>query len=294
MKILRLLRCRPRPGAGIISTSLIPRNCRLLLVALLLFANPTFGLVEEQKTITLTETELQALIDQRIDSRLKALGIGQPVLDAQIERGILAYIAKQRARNDPSAKAKNVKPVSAQNDHIYGNPQALISLIEYSDFECPYCKRFHLTARKVVDEFDGQVNWVYRHFPLAFHNPGAQMQAEATECANEQGGNTAFWRYTDLIYARTKSNGKGFPIRNLVPLAIEIGLNDSRFKACLESGRYTAHVKQDIAEGTQAGITGTPGNILRQNTSGQVVFLNGAQPFATVKAAVEKLLNPSG
>ena len=121
---------------------------------------------------------------------------------ARIEQYLNASSGRQAAQ-----QAKNVRPVSAERDHIYGNPDAPISLIEYSDFECPYCKRFHVTAKSVVEAFDGKVNWVYRHFPLAFHNPGAQKQAEASECASELGGNDAFWKYTDALYARTKSGG---------------------------------------------------------------------------------------
>ena len=136
-----------------------------------------------------------------------------------------------------------------------------------------------------------KVNWVYRHFPLAFHNPGAQKQAEASECANELGGNKAFWKYTDSIYERTKSNGDGFPVHKLTPLAKQIGLDESKFRTCLESGKYTARVKEDLIEGTQIGINGTPGNILLNNETGAVKLKPGAIPLATLKAEVERLLN---
>ncbi len=220
-------------------------------------------------------------------------------LDAQINAGIERYIAKQRtaqaAARDrqeqrAAAIAKNVRPVSPQRDHIYGNPNAEVSLIEYSDFECPFCKRFHSTAKEVVDSFDGRVNWVYRHFPLAFHNPGAQKQAEASECASALGGNEAFWRYADGIYERTKSNGSGFPLDNLAPLANEIGLDGKKFQACLESGQYTARVKEDFIEGTQIGISGTPGNIILNNETGAVKLKPGAIPLAVLKVEIHKLL----
>src|SRR5204863_994561 len=100
-------------------------------------------------------------------------------------------------------------------DHVYGNPNARFTLIEYSDFECPYCKTVHLTLKKLIDDSGGDVNWVYRHFPLEFHNPGAQRQAEASECIAELSGNDSFWKFANAIYARTRAGGKGFPLDNL-------------------------------------------------------------------------------
>ncbi len=220
-------------------------------------------------------------------------------LDAQINAGIERYIAKQRAAQAAArarkgqraaALAKDVRPVSAQRDHIYGNPKAEVSLIEYSDFECPFCKRFHPTAKQVVDSYNGRVNWVYRHFPLAFHNPGAQKQAEASECATALGGNEAFWRYADLIFERTRSNGNGFPLDGLVPLAEEIGLDANEFRTCLESGKFTARVLEDYENGIKIGITGTPGNILLNNRTGGVIVRAGAVPAANLKSALDELL----
>ena len=220
-------------------------------------------------------------------------------LQKEIDIGIQRYIEKQRkAQRDARAKqarvasekAKNVRRVSTQRDHIYGNPAAELSLIEYSDFECPYCKTFHKRVKPVVETYGGRVNWVYRHFPLNIHNPGAQKQAEASECANELGGNEAFWKYTDAIYARTKSNGKGFPINKLLHLAKEIGLDETEFQSCLENGRYTKRVQEDLAEGSRIGITGTPGNILLNNETGEVSVLKGAVKANVLKANISRML----
>ncbi len=219
-------------------------------------------------------------------------------LDAQINAGIERFIARQRAaqaaasarkEQRSAALAKNIRPVSPQRDHIYGNPDAEVSLIEYSDFECPFCKRFHVTAKEVVDSYDGRVNWVYRHFPLAFHNPGAQKQAEASECAGALGGNDAFWRFAEKFYERARSNGNGFPLSGLLPLAEEIGLDPGDFRACLESGKFTGRVLEDYDDGTNIGITGTPGNVLRNNRTGRVVVRAGAVPAANLKNALDGL-----
>jgi protein-disulfide isomerase len=239
-----------------------------------------------------------ALVDRIKREVLREL-MEQGGMDAAIDAGIERFVTRQREardeaearqRQDATALAQKVRPVSAQRDHILGNPGASVSLIEYSDFECPFCKRFHSTAKELVATYDGKVNWIYRHFPLASHNPGAQKQAEATECAAALGGNDAFWKYADQIYERTRSNGNGFPLDGLVPLAEEIGLDRAEFRDCVESGRYAARVQEDYEEGIAAGISGTPGNILLNNATGEAVARPGAVPIAVLKQIVDRLL----
>lgn len=105
--------------------------------------------------------------------------------------------------NDPSLETETIAGLKVeQDDHIFGNQDAQIILFEYSDFECPFCTRFHPTAFQIIDEYNGQVAWVYRHFPLRELHPSAQMLAEASECAFEQGGNDAFWNFTNNIYSQ--------------------------------------------------------------------------------------------
>jgi len=220
-------------------------------------------------------------------------------LSQQIELGIQNYIKKQqqaqvvaRAEEERQAneKAKKVRRVSAPRDHVYGNPNAPVSLIEYSDFECPFCKRFHATAKEIVDAYGGKVNWVYRHFPLAMHNPGAQKEAEASECVAQLGGNDAFWKFANAIYARTKSNGNGFPLDQIVPLGKEIGLDEKQLKECIDAAKYASRVQEDLNEGIQIGITGTPANFLLRNDTGEVILKIGAQPSDAIKPDIDKLL----
>lgn len=184
--------------------------------------------------------------------------------------------------------ADNV-PKPTKDDWVKGNRNAKIALIEYSDTECPFCKRFHPTAQQVVDTYKDQVMWVYRHYPLSFHK-NAQKQAEAAECAGKLAGNDAFWKYIDAIYDRTEAGGTGFALDNLVPLAVEQGLNEARFAECLDSGEMAQKVKDQMDAGTQAGVTGTPGNILLNTETGKTRLLPGAVPFETVKAAIDELL----
>ena len=239
-----------------------------------------------------------ALVDQVSQEVIRRLVEGG-ALDEQIEQGIERYIEKQRlaqstaeekARTRSARLAGSVRPVSPERDHVYGNPDALVSLIEYSDFECPYCKRFHPNPKELVDGSDGQVNWIYRHFPLEFHNPLAQLEAEASECADELGGNDAFWQYADLLYERTRSNGNGLSPDALVPMAQEIGLDENAFDACLESGRMSARVEEDVIEGGKIGISGTPGNIIINNETGDAVPAAGALPTETLQKIVNSLM----
>ena len=103
--------------------------------------------------------------------------------------------------NAQQGAEENVPPVS-QDDHILGDPNAPVVIVEYSDIECPFCKQFHVTMQQIIDEYgrDGQVAWVYRHFPLAQLHPNAPRLAEAAECVNELGGSQAFWGFLDEIF----------------------------------------------------------------------------------------------
>ena len=236
-------------------------------------------------------TDVSAEVRKEVERLLNNEKFMSPI----IERGINNFILKQQAEAEAEkqrAKAsqmKNLRPVSADYDHIYGNPEAPVTLVEYSDFECPYCKRFHFSTKEFIDKSNGKVNWVYRHYPLSFHNPGAQKESEASECAAEQGGNDSFWKYTNTIYMRTKAGGKGFPIAKLVPLAEEIGLDKSAFEKCLNSGKMAKRVSADFRNGSASGITGTPGSILIDNKSGKSLFLNGAVSLQKLNASLQQL-----
>jgi len=284
---------RKQPPESLRARTAVPALClRILAIgALAVFAGPA-QVAAQSAGKAAADAELVQRIRNAVIQELRESG----ALDREIDQGIERYVARQRAaaaaREDAKARvlAAKVRHVSKARDHIRGNLEAPVSLIEYSDFECPYCKRFHDTAKEIIRKYDGKVNWVFRHFPLDFHNPAAQREAEAAECAAELGGNEAFWRYTDLIYARTLSNGKGVPEAALSEMATSIGLDKSKFVECLGSGRKSARVKEDLAEGVAIGISGTPGNILRNNRTGAVVPRYGAQPIEQFTSAIDPLL----
>ena len=187
----------------------------------------------------------------------------------------------------PQAITAEAKPVT-DADHIRGNNNAKITLIEYSDLECPFCQSLHPTMRQLMDEYGDQIRWVYRHYPLSFH-ANAQKEAEASECVAELGGNDAFWSFVDKIFERTTATGTGFALDALGPLAAEVGVNQSQFQTCLDEGRYTQLVTDSIAEGTAAGVSGTPATFIVA-ADGTSQLLVGAQPIDSFKTIIDQQL----
>lgn len=187
----------------------------------------------------------------------------------------------------PSIAVDKVKPIS-DSDHIRGNKNAKVAIIEYSDLECPFCKSFHPTVNDILQTYGDKVKWVYRHFPLSFH-ANAQKEAEASECVAQLGGNDAFWNFVDKLFERTTSNGTGFALDKLGPLAAEIGVNQTQFQSCLDSAKFAQKVADQFAEGSAAGVSGTPTSfVIDENGKGEGIV--GAQPKEALTAAIDKLL----
>lgn len=176
-----------------------------------------------------------------------------------------------------------------KDDHIRGNINALIKIVEYSDLECPFCKRFHTTMQRIVREYNGTVAWVYRHYPLDQLHSKARKEAEATECAAALGGNEAFWKYVDRIFEITPSNN-GLPEEELFNIAEFVGLDINRFKDCLNNRTYEEKVDQDLQDAIRAGGRGTPYSVLIA-ADGKKYAISGAQPYETVKQLIEQVLN---
>jgi protein-disulfide isomerase len=254
-------------------------------------------LVEEQLPVTtagpagkgVSEARVIKLIEERLAAGQGALS--EKEFNQRVERGVIAFIEKQRRAEQerPNQLARNVPPPN-KNDHVYGNPGAPVTLIEYSDFECPFCKRFHQTAKQLVDESKGQVKWVYRHFPLEqLHPVKARKTAVASECANELGGNDAFWKFADRFYELTPSNNRTDTDTVLPQIAREIGLDEKQFASCLTSGRHDRRIDEDHRGAVASGGNGTPWSII-VSKKGKTYPLSGAQPYAAVKQIVELAL----
>lgn len=175
-------------------------------------------------------------------------------------------------------KNVNIRPVS-KNEHITGNINGKIVIVEYSDLECPFCKVFHNTMRQVL-KANTNVAWVFRHYPIPQLHPKAFRESEAAECAWEQGGNDAFWAYIDRIFEITPSNN-GLLDAQLPEIANYIGLDVNTFNACLASGKFTQKIQADIDDGVVAGVNGTPSSFII--VGGKVIdTIPGAQPYDSV------------
>jgi protein-disulfide isomerase len=180
-----------------------------------------------------------------------------------------------------------LRPITAE-DHILGNPDALVKVIEYSDFECPFCKVFQQTMNRIMSEYgkDGKVAWVYRHFPLYQIHTKARKEAAASECANELGGPNAFWKFADRFFELTPSNDNTDIATVLPQIAQELGLDESTFASCLGSGKYDKHIEDNYQNAIAIGGTGTPWSIVVA-PNGKKYSLAGGQPYSAVKALID-------
>lgn len=182
-----------------------------------------------------------------------------------------------------------MRPVS-EKDHIIGNPNAPLVIVEYSDTECPYCKQFHKTMNTLMETYgkEGKIAWVYRHFPIDQLHSKARKEAEATECAFDQGGSDAFWRYINTLYDRTPSND-GLDPKQLPIIAKEVGLNVDLFNECLKSSKFKDKVEADYQDAIKAGAQGTPQSFIILK-DGSKVPIQGAQPLEKMKSVIDILL----
>lgn len=212
------------------------------------------------------------------------------LIAAFIIGGSLVYNANMQRQggaggpdNEPVIQGSQVEFTITENDHIKGNPNAEITLIEFSDLECPFCKAFHPTVQQALDEYGDRIRWVYKHFPLDNIHPKADKEAEAAECAGELGGNDGFWAYVDRVFQVTPSNN-GLDLALLPQIAQDLGIDRSAFETCLNSGKYAQRVENDYQQGLKAGVTGTPGSFV----NGMPV--RGAVSYGTLKAAIDQAL----
>lgn len=219
------------------------------------------------------------------------LAVPIAIIIAGLAIAAAVYFGGSKERVTPSAREQGVviAPVTT-DDHILGNPNATVVIIEYSDTECPFCKIFHATMGRVMNEYGdgGKVAWVYRHSPIASLHSKAHREAQATECAASLGGNTKFWDYTNKLFDITPS-GNGLKDEELFTIAQNVGLDKEAFSTCLEGGSQAARVDRDLASGQEAGVRGTPHSLVL--VDGKLVTrIEGANTYESVKNIVDQYL----
>ncbi|MBT5808300.1 thioredoxin domain-containing protein [Candidatus Uhrbacteria bacterium] len=180
-----------------------------------------------------------------------------------------------------AAVAAGTIPVVTDGDYIRGDVNAPITIIEYSDFECPYCERFHPTMEQVMEDYAGQVRWVLRSFPLSFH-PNAEDAGVAAECAGQQG---KFWEMGDELFANRARLGDDFYYET----AAKLGLNAGTFTTCYEGDEARDKIQKQAQDGASAGVTGTPGSFIIDQ-DGNATPIKGALPYSSVAAAIDSML----
>lgn len=189
--------------------------------------------------------------------------------------------AGQQVQAPRDVKAK--KP--STDEHWRGSKNARYVWINYSDYECPFCKRNHPDLQKMMQEYEGKVAWIYRHYPLPFH-PKAQKSAEGSECAAELGGNDAFWKYTDEVFEKMPD----IELTQLRDVAADVGIDPDAFQQCVDSGKYEKKVKDQSTEGTQAGVQATPTGVVYDTKTGKTLTIEGALPYDSIKQQLDDFI----
>jgi protein-disulfide isomerase len=175
------------------------------------------------------------------------------------------------AADEPAAKKVDI--TLKESDHIRGSKNAPVIIVEYSDFECPYCKRAAPTVEEIRKTYGDKVAIVFRQFPLGFH-ANAKPAAMATECAAEQG---KFWEYHDILFDKSPALTQN----DLISYAKSLSLDEKKFTDCLTSKKYEGKVNSDMSEGQTLGVQGTPAFFINGN------LISGAYPFSEFKKRID-------
>jgi protein-disulfide isomerase len=247
-------------------------------------------------TDKLLEQEADAKIADPTDAEVYAFYLGQksqssrPFDDVKVQlKASLKQAKIQQARQDFYAQLRKQSQVavllqapkvevSYDPERVRGNPKAPVMIVEFSDFQCPYCQAVEATLKTVLAKHENQVALAFRDLPLSQIHAHALGAAEAARCAGEQG---KFWEYHDLLFAnQNKLDRNGF-----LEQAHTLKLDEKQFDSCITSEKYKAQIAQDEQDGRRAGLNGTPGFFING------VFLNGNQPEAVFETSIQDALS---
>ena len=204
----------------------------------------------------------------------------EDTFNAKVETGIQAYIKKQQEAAQPPAAPTEPVEVSIDDDPIKGDVDAPVTIIEFSEYECPYCKKYvDETLNQINEKYikTGKVKYVFRDFPLGFHQH-AKPAAMAAECVRDEDGDEAYWEYHDTLFA----NRTALDNDNLKKYASDMGID---IADCLDNEDFAEEVEKDMADGQKYGVRGTPAFFI----NGRLV--SGAQPFANFEKVIEEELS---
>ena len=233
-------------------------------------------------------TAIAAFFAGSFVSNLNSDQVSQMELENAIAELELKILEKQLPTNQPNIPLK----ISADNDPIIGNPDAPITIIEFSDFQCPFCARFHIqTLPTIMEEYieKGSVKLVFRDFPIQSIHPNAVPASVAAECANEQG---KFKQMHDILFEKQNewSNLETvYAIELFNQYSEQINLEQEQFSSCLSTAKYVKEIQNDLDDGRTYGVTGTPGFFIGNQQIG-FVELKGAQPFESFKNVIDRQL----
>ena len=214
--------------------------------------------------------------------------ISQEELENAIAKLELKILEKQLPTNQPTLPLK----ISSGNNPVIGNPDAPITIIEFSDFQCPFCAKFHIdTLPSIMNEYikNGQVKLVFRDFPIQSIHPNALPASVAAECANEQG---KFKEMHDLLFENQRewnNQNTNDVISTFNQYASKMNLEEEKFDSCLRNGKYIEEIQKDLDDGRAYGISGTPGFFVGNDQIG-FIELKGAQPFENFKKVIDSQL----
>jgi len=179
--------------------------------------------------------------------------------------------------------------VSMDDDPVKGDPNAPITIIEFSDFQCPFCKKFHVNTLPLLEKNyidTGKVKFVYRDFPIQSIHPNAVSAALASECADDQ---NLFWQYHDSVFENQR-NWERLPVSSAInafkQYASELGIDMDEFNQCLDTAKHVTEVNGDLQDGRSYGVTGTPGFFVGNDELGYVKII-GAQPYSVFERLIE-------
>lgn len=258
---------------------------------------------EQNKTIEASEPVVEAVVavaaDTPVETKFNWLAFVQKnflavsiLVAGVLISGSLIYskgvgTGSGSAQIQPNGQANaKVADVKVDDDPVLGSKNAPVTIIEFSDYQCPFCRvfwkdSFSQLKKEYIDT--GKVRFVYRDYPLSFH-PMSEPTAQAAECADDQG---KYWEFHDKVFGEEQKKGQGtvtYTVTDLKSWASQLGLNTSQFNQCLDSGKYKEEVAKDFADGQAAGVSGTPSFFI----NGKMVV--GAQPFASFKTIIDEEL----